>query len=90
MRPLFSGFLATNIWVAFALNGVAAAIAVITGIFFKDYWDRKNNKDHRGISTDQMVITFMSTLAAAFLAYVILHMAFGFGGGMLVPGTFEP
>ena len=69
MKPLFSGFLATNVWVAFFLNSVAAAIAVITGIFFKDFWDRKNNKKTEGMTSAQMVITFLITIMAAFVAY---------------------
>lgn len=87
MKPLFSGFLATNVWVAFFLNSVAAAIAVITGIFLKDFWDRRNNKKLKRMSTGEIVVTFLITILAAFLAYSVLNIFFGFGGGMLVPGS---
>lgn len=81
---IIKGFRSTNVWRAFILNGIATSIAVIVGIFLKDFWDRKNNKKHRRISTRQMVITLASTFAAVFVAYSVLHFIFGFGGGMLV------
>ena len=84
MKPLFPGFLATNVWIAFGLNSIAAAIAVVAGVFLKDFWDRRNNKNHQRISSEQMVVTFLFTIVASFVAYTVLHFAFGFGGGMLV------
>ena len=81
---IIKGFLSTNVWKAFLMNGIATSFAIIGAIFLKDFWDRKNNKHHIGISARQMGLTFAISFAAIFLAYTALHFLFGFGGGMLV------
>lgn len=81
---LIKGFRSTDVWHAFILNSIATSIAVIVALFFKDFWNKRNNKDYTPIDKKQLIITFISTFIAAFLAYTALHIIFGFGGGMLV------
>jgi len=81
---IIKGFRSTDVWNAFVLNGIATSIAVIVAIFLKDFWDKQNNSSHVRITKRQIIITFISTFAAVFLAYTALHLIFGFGGGMLV------
>jgi len=81
---IIKGFKSTDVWHAFILNSFATAMAVIAALFFKDFWDQKDQKDRAPINKRRVIVVFITTFVAAFLAYTALHVVFGFGGGMLV------
>jgi len=98
VQPLIHGFTATTVWKAFALNALASSFIVLIAISVKDQLDhlmyilqKKTSKKPEKVppfngnrnSIPSLVGTFIVTFFAAFLAYTLLHLAFGFGKGML-------
>ena len=77
---LIKGFKATNIFHAFILNSIAVALATVIGIETKKYTERKNFIAHEW---ERVLITFIATFGSCILTYTLLHIIFGYGGGML-------
>ena len=86
--PLIKNFRSTNIWKAFILNSIAAAIVIVIGITVKDHFDTYTTHDDKGKITRKtnftsISLTVLFTFLTSFLAYTIMYFVFGFGGGML-------
>lgn len=84
--PLIKNFRSTNIWNAFILNSIAAAIVIVIGITVKDHFDtytKDDSKITRKTNFTSISLTVLFTFLTSFLAYTIMYLVFGFGGGML-------
>ena len=88
--PLIQNFRSTNIWNAFILNSIAAALVIVISITIKDHFDtytiNKNlekNSIQRSTNFTSISLTILFTFLTSFLAYTIMYLVFGFGGGML-------
>lgn len=86
--PLIKNFRSTNIWKAFILNSIAAAIVIVIGITVKNHFDTYTTDDDKGKITREtnftsISLTVLFTFLTSFLAYTIMYLVFGFGGGML-------
>jgi len=87
--PLINNFRSTNIWKAFVLNSIAASIVIVISITVKSHFDTyttddsKNNNIRRHTSFTSISLTILFTFLASLVAYTIMYLVFGFGGGML-------
>ena len=87
--PLIKNFRSTNIWKAFILNSIAAAIVIVIGITVKDHFDTYTTDDDskgkitRKTNFTSISLTILFTFLTSFVAYTIMYIVFGFGGGML-------
>ena len=87
--PLIKHFKSTNVWNAFILNSIAAAIVIVIGISAKEHFDtyivddNNSNKVTRTTNFTSISLTILFTFLTSFLAYTIMYFVFGFGGGML-------
>ena len=77
---LIKGFKATNIFHAFILNSIAVALATVIGIETK----KNTEQNHQDYEWERVLITFIVTFGSCILTYTMLHIIFGYGGGMLV------
>lgn len=87
--PLIQNFRSTNVWNAFILNSIAAAIVIVIGMTVKEHFDtyivddNNSNKIKRTTNFTSISLTILFTFLTSFLAYTIMYFVFGFGGGML-------
>jgi hypothetical protein len=87
--PLIQNFKSTNVWNAFILNSIAAAIVIVIGISVKEHFDtyivddNNSNKITRKTNFTSISLTVLCTFLTSFLAYTIMYFIFGFGGGMI-------
>jgi len=87
--PLIQNFRSTNVWKAFILNSIAAAIVIVIGMTVKEHFDtyivddNNSNKIKRTTNFTSISLTILFTFLTSFLAYTIMYFVFGFGGGML-------
>jgi len=85
---LYEGFKSTNIWNAFTLNSIAAALVILFALIVKSKFDKYTDKDGNKVvhSTTFLgvIITLITTFAASFIAFTLLHLIFGYGGGQLI------
>ncbi len=78
---IISGFRATNLPKAFALNSISSSIAVIVALVMRDSLDKtKKNK----INAVDITLTFIVTFMSAMLAHLLMYILFGFGDGMVL------
>jgi hypothetical protein len=87
--PLFEGFRSTNVWNAFVLNSLVAAIAIVIAIVVKGsldtYKDEKGNEVKRISSIGNILATLLITFGASMLTYTFFHFTLDYGKGMLIP-----
>ena len=81
--PLISGFKATDYLNAFILNSMAIAITTVTTIWFKKNM-LDTHFDKCKSDRDKNIVTFIFSFTVALLSFYVMHILFGFGGGMLV------
>jgi len=87
--PLINNFRSTSIWKAFILNSLVASIVIVIGITVKDHFDTYTTDDDskgkitRKTNFTSISLTVLFTFLTSFLAYTIMYLVFGFGGGML-------
>jgi len=95
--PLVKGFKATNRTNAFILNSLRAALVIVLTITAKDYFDKYttiikishtgDDDEHKIIirqtSLKSLLISFLVAFTVSMLAFTILYIIFGFGGGLL-------
>lgn len=99
--PLTENFKSTTFINAFILNALATALIAAIAIELRLQLDNKNsdlyyffNKTLHGDDLHDyqaFLIELIITFIAAFLVYLLLHVLFDFGGGMLIEnskGTF--
>ena len=83
---LYEGFRATNVWKAFTLNSIVAALVIMIAMLMKQwldtYQDEKGRSVTRVTSFKSVSLTLIATFLASFGAYTIMHFVFDFGGGM--------
>ena len=79
--PLIKHFKATNVWNAFILNSIATSLGVAVALFIRDFYKTG------GIKIFDLFTTFSITFISMVIAYVALHVTFGFGGGQLIPSA---
>ena len=89
--PLISGFRSTTIWKAFILNALASSLIILVAITVKDKLDTykytKSEQSYdiiRKTSFKNLIFTFVITFVSSLTAYIILYILFGYGGGFLV------
>lgn len=85
---IFEGFRATNIWNAFVLNSIVAALVIFVGMMAKDQYDtwqdKHGNYITRTTTGKSAIFTLMATFVASFASFVAMHLLFDYGHGMLV------
>ncbi len=85
---IIKDFKSTNIWNAFILNALAVTVTIMVALLIKMRYDKftdiHGNVVTHTSSTRSIVTTLVVTFFAAFGAYAMLHVIFGYGGGMLV------
>lgn len=84
---LFEGFRATNIWNAFILNSIVAALVIFIAMYVKGrldtYTDKRGHAVIRSTNATSVAVTLVSTFMASFLAYTFMHFVFDYGAGQL-------
>ncbi len=97
-KPLIQHFRSSTIWKAFVLNSIAATLIIFIAItthntfnnYFIDHEDDTTNDDNKTtkvISKTNLLsilFTLTSTFMISMVAYTILYVLFGFGGGMII------
>lgn len=85
---LYEGFKATNIWNAFILNSIVAALVILFAMLIKDhfdvYTDAKGNTINRTTTTKSVIFTLAGTFLSSFLAFTFMHFVFDYGRGQLI------
>ena len=77
---LIKGFKATTLTNAFILNALASALIAVTAVEMREYLN--TNKVYV-TETQKARQVFIITFLVAILVFYLLHIIFGFGGGML-------
>ena len=85
MVPLIQGFRATDRKKAFILNALVSALVIVITIQTKSSLDNHFNKDapKTRVSLASLGISFVVSFFAAWSAYWLMEIVFGYGGGML-------
>ena len=81
---LIKGLRSTTYTKAFILNAIATALIALVAVEMKSALGNKKT-DIDPIA--QALINFVVTFITAISVYFLLYLIFGFGGGMLVPGS---
>ena len=81
---LIKGLRSTTYTKAFILNAIATALIALVAVEMKS---ALNNKKTDIDPIVQALINFVVTFTTAISVYFLLYLIFGFGGGMLVPGS---
>ena len=80
-KPFIKGFKSTSVWNAFILNSMAVALAATTAIEARNYLEIQ----YKAIPEyEKAFIAFSIAFLTTLITYHLLHLLFGFGGGMLV------
>jgi hypothetical protein len=86
--PIIEGIQSTTIWKAFLLNSITSTLIIFISITIKERFDQFKDKDNRPITRttnpSSILLTLSSAFITAMIAYTIMYLLFGFGGGMLV------
>ena len=97
-KPIIKNFKASNIWKAFLLNSIAASLVIFIALTTKRNFDTfrttaKNNshsdddvKEQQVVQTTNVtsvILTLTSTFVSSMLAYTVMYVTVGFGGGMM-------
>jgi len=97
-KPIIQHFTASTIWKAFVLNAIAASLVIFIALTTKKQFDtfhyRNDDDDDYIIDvTEKMIVqrtnfisiflTLTSTFVTSMVAYTIMYVLFGFGGGLL-------
>ena len=80
IMTLIKGFKATTLTNAFILNALASALIAVTAVEMREYLN--TNKVYV-TETQKARQVFIITFLVAILVFYLLHIIFGFGGGML-------
>jgi hypothetical protein len=90
---IFEGFRATNIWNAFILNSIVAALVILIAMLAKDHFDSwkddKGNAITRTTSTKSIALTLIITFTASFLSFTAMHFMFDYGRGQLIDQVYR-
>ena len=78
--PLIKGFKSTTLINAFVLNALASALIAVTAVEMRQSLDQNKFYTTERQKAQQV---FVTTFALAIIVFVVLHLVFGFGGGML-------
>jgi hypothetical protein len=85
---LIKGMKSTSIWKAFFLNSIASTLIIFIALTVKEHYDTyKDKKDKeitRATSLKSVGFTLIATFTATMIAYTIMYIIFGYGGGLLV------
>tara|TARA_B100001996_G_C18489068_1_gene526854 strand:+ start:203 stop:508 length:306 start_codon:yes stop_codon:yes gene_type:complete len=95
--PLIKSFKSTNIFNAFVLNSLRASIVIILTIAAKDHFDKyvqievehdsDDNNNHtvviRQTNLKSLIISFVVAFSVSMIAFILLNVVFGYGGGLL-------
>ena len=86
--PLIKGIQSTSIWKAFFLNALASTMIIFIAITVKQKFDtfkyKKKEEIVRATSVKSIGFTLIATFISTMLAYTIMYVIFGYGGGLLV------
>jgi hypothetical protein len=86
--PLIKGMKSTTIWKAFFLNALASTMIIFIAVTVKEKFDTfKNKKDEeivRTTSFKSIGFTLIATFTATMIAYTLMYIIFGYGGGLMV------
>ena len=83
--PIIKGFKATNVWNAFILNSIATSLGVVIAVILQNFFKPKIYSNFG--QTMQTLVTFAMTFGGMMFAYTLLHALFGFGYGLVIPGS---
>jgi len=86
---LIHDFNSTSLWKAFVLNSLVTSLVILIAITLKSNLDSyidvdKKTKIPNRIDWFSLIITLLVTFCTTLIAYLIMYVLFGFGGGMLV------
>jgi len=77
---------ATNVWRAFLLNSIVSALTILIALIIKGkldtYEDEKGHKIIHKTNAISIGLTLVIAFITSFMAYSLMHVLFGFGGGM--------
>jgi len=81
-------FNSTNLWKAFILNSILTSLLILIAIVVKKRIDLELDLDSDDSNQKQfnwygVTVTLLITFGTSLLAYLIMYVVFGFGGGML-------
>ncbi len=93
-KPLIHHFTASTLWKAFVLNSIASALIIFIAISTKKQFDDLNiivedeDEDDKKVITSttnaiSVILTLTTTFMTSMVAYTIMYVLFGFGGGMI-------
>ena len=89
--PLIQDFRSTSLFKAFVLNALVNTLVVILAVHISvlltTFVDKDSKKVKATKSNSQTLLTGVATFITVFLVYVVMYVLFGYGGGMLVPGS---
>jgi hypothetical protein len=82
------------VWKAFVLNSIASALIIFIAISTKKQFDDLNiivedeDEDDKKVITNttnaiSVILTLTTTFMTSMVAYTIMYVLFGFGGGMI-------
>ena len=82
---LIHHFHSTSLWKAFVLNSMITSLIILIAITLKSTLDSidKDKKVTERINWFSVTVTLLVTFGTTLLAYLIMYITFGFGGGML-------
>ena len=85
---LIHHFHSTSLWKAFILNSMVTSLVILIAITLKSNLDNYISVDdttniHRITNWYSITITLLVTFCTTLIAYLIMYLLFGFGGGML-------
>ena len=85
---LIHHFHSTSLWKAFVLNSMITSLVILIAITLKSTLDIDIDIDKQSKVTERtnwfsIIITLLVTFGTTLLAYLVMYLTFGFGGGML-------
>ena len=82
--PLIKGMKSTTIWKAFFLNALASTMIIFIAVTVKEKFDTFKNKKDEEIVRITSFKSIGFTLIATMIAYTLMYIIFGYGGGLMV------
>ena len=86
---LIHHFNSTTMWKAFTLNALVTSLIILIAITVQRRLDNNlginpNEPPLKTINWYSITVTLLITFGTSLMAYLIMYIVFGFGGGMLV------
>ena len=80
-RPILRHFKADDVWKAFVLNSISAALVIFVAISTKKEFDTSKIGGGPILSA---LFTLLSTFVTSMVSFALMYVVFGFGIGMVI------